>query len=235
MPAPPTNLPDGGAPGRADIAALFESHRHELLTHYYRMTASLADAEELTQESFLRAWRARDRFRGDASLRTWLYRIATKVCLDFLKSHERRAQPTESVLDTLERDADLDPFPDRDDPASLVAQADTTDLYLTAALLHLPPRQRAAAVARDLLDLSAAESGGVLLPDLRSCPGAWELVPTRANGAPAIVNHVRAPGEETARPISVDVLRTRGGRIVGIHYFLGSARLRAFGTSVAAG
>ncbi|GAB2984001.1 hypothetical protein GCM10027212_24320 [Actinotalea caeni] len=168
VPAPPTNLPDGGAPGREDIAALFESHRHELLTHCYRMTASLADAEELTQESFLRAWRARDRFRGDASPRTWLYRIATNLCLDFLQSHERRAQPTESVLDTLERDADLDPFPDRDDPASLVAQADTTDLYLMAALLHLPPRQRAAAVARDLLDLSAAESGGVLLPDLRS-------------------------------------------------------------------
>lgn len=311
---PPAMVPDGARLPREDFPALVEAHRRELLAHCYRMTGSLADAEELTQETFLRAWRGRERFRGGSSPRTWLYRIATNACLDFLKNHERRARPSDSIADTLEQDAGIDPFPDVQDPATLVAQAQTTDLYLTAALLHLPPRQRAAVVARDLLELGAAESAeilettpaavnsllqrahtrlrdlgtdvdelavpeagaeedeivrayvdahargdlagilGLLSEDVRIAmppeapchglreaeeffahllgpdgPGAWELVPTRANGAPAVANYLRPPGEETARATSIDVLRVRAGRIVGIHCFLGDAPFPAFG------
>lgn len=157
-----------GEPGPAgstldhDLAARFEAHRRELHVHCYRMTGSLADAEDLTQETFLRAWRHRHRFEGRASPRTWLYRIATNACLDHLKAHERRARPTDSVADTLEREAWIDPYPDRLDPAALVEHRQTTDLRLTAALVHLPPRQRAVLIARRLLELDAAETATAL-------------------------------------------------------------------------
>lgn len=302
------------------FAALFDSHRRELLAHCYRMTGSLADAEELTQETFLRAWRSRERFRGASSARTWLYRIATNACLDFLKSHARRAQPSDSIVETLEREASIDPFPDGGDPASVVTRAETTDLYLTAALLHLPPRQRAAVVTRDLLDLDAATSATMLetsvaavnsllqraharlrelgasvedvtapvvdddesdvvrayvdahnrgdvagivellSDDVRismppeapirgrqeaaqffahllgpSGPGTWTLVPTRANGSPAVANYVRAANQPEARALSVDVLRVRDGRIVGVHCFLGEGAVAALGLGTRAG
>lgn len=147
---------------RNDLATAFESHRRELHVHCYRMTASLADAEELTQDVFERAWRNADHFDGTASLRTWLYRIATNACIDFLRSHQRRAQPAASVEETLEREGWIDPYPDRADPAEQVTTVATTDLYLTAALAHLPPRQRAAFIARDLLELDARSAAAVL-------------------------------------------------------------------------
>ena len=148
----------------------FEGHRREILVHCYRMTASFADAEDLAQETFLRAWRSRDEFDGRASARTWLYRIATNACLDFLKRHERRSLPSGSVLDTLERDADIQPFPDvaptglsrAGDPADAVVQAETTGLLLLAALRRLPPRQRAAFIARDVLAFGADEAAVLL-------------------------------------------------------------------------
>lgn len=145
-----------------ELAARFEAHRHELHVHCYRMTGSLADAEDLTQETFLRAWRHRHRFEGRSSPRTWLYRIATNACLDHLKAHERRARPTDSIAETLEREAWIDPYPDRLDPAALVERTLTTDLRLTAALAHLPPRQRAVLIARRLLELDAAETATLL-------------------------------------------------------------------------
>jgi RNA polymerase sigma-70 factor, ECF subfamily len=145
-----------------EFAALFDEHRRELRAHCYRMTGSLADAEDLTQEGFLRAWRNADRFEGRSSLRTWLYRITTNACLDFLKSHQRRAQPTDSIAETLEREAWIDPYPDHHDPADTVADGETTDLYLIVALAHLPPRQRAAVIARDLLDFDAARTASIL-------------------------------------------------------------------------
>ncbi len=145
-----------------ELATAFESHRRELHVHCYRMTGSLADAEELTQDVFERAWRTVDHLDGTASLRTWLYRIATNACIDFLRSHQRRARPAASVEETLEREGWIDPYPDRADPAEHVASAATTDLYLTAALTHLPPRQRAAFIARDLLELDARAAAAVL-------------------------------------------------------------------------
>lgn len=152
-----------------ELTVAFEQRRRELLVLCYRMTGSFADAEDLTQETFLRAWRSRDGFRQAASLRTWLYRIATNACLDFLAAHERRAAPSQSPAELLESDGTIGPFPDwrltsapGPDPAVVVETRETTELLVVAALLRLPPRQRVAIIARELLELSAADTAAML-------------------------------------------------------------------------
>lgn len=145
-----------------EFESLFDAHRRELRAHCYRMTGSLVEAEDLTQEVFLRAWRNLGRFEGLSSPRTWLYRICTNACLDFLKSHERRVQPTDFITETIERETWIDPFPDPADPAEMIVDEVTTDLYLTVALLHLPSRQRAAFIARELLDFDSAQTASIL-------------------------------------------------------------------------
>jgi RNA polymerase sigma-70 factor (ECF subfamily) len=157
---------------RAEVAAAFDRHRRELHVHCYRMTGSFTDAEDLTQETFLRAWRGIDGFEGRASLRSWLYHIATNACLDFLKRHERRTIPVgvfADPLDALDHDARLQPYPDHPDhlgqldgPGAALARKETTELVLVAALAGLPPRQRAALVSRDLLEHSAGETAALL-------------------------------------------------------------------------
>lgn len=146
----------------AEYAALFDTHRRELIAHCYRMTGSFTDAEELAQETYLRAWRSRARFEGRASGRTWLYRIATNACLDFLKSHERRTGPHSSVAEILETEGRISPHPDHVDPAELVAWKESTSLEVMAALLDLPVRQRAVLIARDLLEFDTAETAKLL-------------------------------------------------------------------------
>src|SRR5687768_8656378 len=140
-----------------DVAQL-ESHRAALTGHCYRMLGSAFDAEDAVQDTMMRAWRSLDRFDGRASLRTWLYRIATNVCLDALGDRARRARPTEesaagSVEDPLDvrpRTHWLEPIPDARalptdaDPFELTALRQRTRLAFVAALQHLPPRQRAA-------------------------------------------------------------------------------------------
>ena len=138
---------------RAMDAAAFESafarHRHELHVHCYRMTGSFWDAEELTQLTFERAWRNRSAFEERASVRTWLYKIATNASLDHLKRHERRTSVVGNVEDILERDAHLQPYPDGrsttsslgGDPGDVVAARETTELFFVAALTALSPRR----------------------------------------------------------------------------------------------
>ena len=153
-----------------ELGATFERHRREIHVHCYRMTGSYSDAEDLTQETFLRAWRCRDDFRGRSSVRTWLFRIATNACLDFLKHHGRRSRPSGSLIDTLEQDPAIEPFLDvvgvasrmPGDPADELVESETTGLMLVAALLHLPPRQRAAVIARDLVGFSLPETVDLL-------------------------------------------------------------------------
>jgi RNA polymerase sigma-70 factor (ECF subfamily) len=127
----------------------FDAHRHELRAHCYRLTGNVADANDLTQETFLRAWRARDRFEGRASARTWLYRIATNIFLDRQKAAGRRTRP---VGDILEWSTAIGPYPDsRLNPIeSDTGAQELVELALIAALMHLPPRQRAAFVLRDV-------------------------------------------------------------------------------------
>ncbi|HEV7919582.1 MAG TPA: sigma-70 family RNA polymerase sigma factor [Thermoanaerobaculia bacterium] len=154
-----------------DVSAL-EAHRTALTGHCYRMLGSAADADDAVQETIVRAWRSMDRFQGRASLRTWLYRIATNVCLDTLHDASRRFRPIEeglptaveqATLDTRERTHWLEPIADARalpadaDPFELTALRQSIRLAFVAALQHLPPRQRAALLLADVLGWSAAE------------------------------------------------------------------------------
>jgi RNA polymerase sigma-70 factor (ECF subfamily) len=152
-----------------------DAHRRELLAHCYRMTGSVSDAEDLVQETMLRAWRARDDFDpGRASLRTWLYRIATNVCLTALERRVRRPLPSGLGGATLDPDTTLvrspevpwlQPIPDAllgDDPAAIVASRGSVRLALVAALQHLSARQRAVLLLRDVLAWPAAEVASLL-------------------------------------------------------------------------
>jgi RNA polymerase sigma-70 factor (ECF subfamily) len=153
-----------------------EEHRAALTGHCYRMLGSAAEADDAVQETMLRAWRSLDRFEQRASLRTWLYSIATRVCLDALGDRARRARPMElgpaaTVDDPLTehpRTHWLEPIPDahalpRDaDPSELVALRQSIRLAFVAALQHLPPKQRAALLLTEVLGCSAAEVSDVL-------------------------------------------------------------------------
>jgi RNA polymerase sigma-70 factor (ECF subfamily) len=152
-----------------------EPHRRELLAHCYRMTGSLHDAEDLVQETYLRAWKAYSGFKGQSSLRTWLYRIATNTCLTALDSRQRRPLPTGLGQPSSDANGELterhevpwlEPLPDQyDDPAdpsSIVGTRESIRLAFVAALQHLSPRQRAVLVLRDVLQWKAAEVGDAI-------------------------------------------------------------------------
>lgn len=143
----------------------FEQHRRELHTHCYRLAGNVTDADDLVQETFLRAWRARERFEGRATPRTWLYRIASNVFLDSRKAAARRILPSG---DAFEWCTELGPYPDArpaDDPQTDLAARETVDLALIAALMYLPPRQRAAFVLRDVAGWTPNEiADGLDLP-----------------------------------------------------------------------
>ncbi|MCG5431973.1 sigma-70 family RNA polymerase sigma factor [Mycobacterium sp. MYCO198283] len=144
-----------------------EAHRRELLAHCYRLTGSLHDAEDLVQETLLRAWKGHGTFRGQSSLRTWLYRIATNTCLTALESRQRRplpsglGAPSSDPHDELAQNAEvpwLEPLPDDAlDPSTIVGSRESVRLAFVAALQHLSPRQRAVLVLRDVLQWKAAE------------------------------------------------------------------------------
>ncbi|WP_034593931.1 RNA polymerase subunit sigma-70 [Hamadaea tsunoensis] len=138
----------------------FDLHRRELHRHCYRLAGNVPDADDLLQETFLRAWQARDRFEGRASARTWLYRIATNAFLDARKSTARRTVPSG---DPLEWSAELGPYPDAlIGPDTDLGARETVELALIAALRFLPPRQRAAFVLRDIHGWTAREVGDLL-------------------------------------------------------------------------
>jgi RNA polymerase sigma-70 factor (ECF subfamily) len=157
--------------GDDDFLAQAEPYRRELLAHCYRMTGSLHDAEDLVQETFLRAWKAYDRFEGKASVRTWLHRIATNTCLTALEGRQRRplpaglGAPSSNPHDELVERTEvpwLEPLPEtpHDDPADpsvIVGSRESIRLAFVAALQHLSPRQRAVLVLRDVLQWRAAE------------------------------------------------------------------------------
>src|SRR5215207_10506932 len=146
-----------------DFDALTQRYQRELLAHCYRMSGSVHEAEDLVQETLIRAWKSQSTFQGRSSVRTWLYRIATNVCLTNLEGRPRRPLPaglgTEDQMagDALELDHEipwLEPVPDA---AVVVAEKDTIRLAFVAALQHLPARQRAVLILRDVLRWSAAE------------------------------------------------------------------------------
>jgi RNA polymerase sigma-70 factor, ECF subfamily len=146
------------------FAALTERYRPELQVHCYRMLGSFEDAEDVVQETFLRAWRRRGTFEGRSSFRAWLYGIATHASLDAVAQKRRRATAGSEVLW-------LQPYPDRlldaaaprdDEPDAVVVTKETIELAFLVALQHLPPTQRAVLIVRDVLGWSARETAALL-------------------------------------------------------------------------
>jgi RNA polymerase sigma-70 factor, ECF subfamily len=163
-----------------------ETHRVELTAYCYRMLGSV-DAEDAVQETFIRAWRAHDRFEGRAALRSWLYRIATNVCLDMIDSRKRRARPMdlgpagEPVVENLRTPDQLwiEPMPDAlvvadGDPADVVAGRESVRLAFVAALQHLPPRQRAVLILCEVLRWKASEVAELLETSVASVNSALQ-------------------------------------------------------------
>lgn len=159
------NLDDGSA--EAAFLNDAQRYRRELLAHCYRMTGSLHDAEDLVQETYLRAWKSYRGFEGKSSVRTWLYRIATNTSLTALENRQRRPLPTglgapsSDPIDDIHERAEvpwLQPLPDdASDPSTIVGARESVRLAFVAALQHLSPRQRAVLVLREVLQWKAAE------------------------------------------------------------------------------
>jgi RNA polymerase sigma-70 factor, ECF subfamily len=195
------------------FAALVERHRAELQLHCYRMLGSFQESEDLVQETFLRAWRGRGSFRpsGPSSLRAWLYRIATNACLDVLRSRPRRVMPPQVAppgdpAAPPAAPADLpwlQPYPDRllepiapaeDEPGAVVVARETVELAFLAAIQHLPPRQRAVLILRDVLGWSARDTAALLERSLASVNSALQ----RARAT--LRDHLPAQRTEWAAP-----------------------------------
>jgi RNA polymerase sigma-70 factor (TIGR02960 family) len=149
------------------FASLAEPHRRELHVHCYRMMGSFEEAEDLVQETLLRAWRSREGFQGGALFRAWLYRIATNVCLDALRRRSRRPATVNSFGEI----PWLQPYPDRlldelpsveDEPDAVVVAKETIELAFLAVIQALPPLQRAVLILRDVLGWSARETAEIL-------------------------------------------------------------------------
>ena len=160
-----------------DLERTLEQHRAELTGYCYRMLGSSFEAEDAVQETLVRAWRAFDTFEGRAALRSWLYRIATNVCLDMLQSRKRRALPMDlgpsspgdvDAGPRLPENLWLQPMPDgralrpTNDPAEMAESRESIRVAFVAALQHLPPRQRAVLILREVLRWKASEVAELL-------------------------------------------------------------------------
>jgi RNA polymerase sigma-70 factor (ECF subfamily) len=176
-------------PAADELGGLLEQHRAELTAYCYRMLASPFEAEDAVQETFIRAWRGFDRFEGRAALRSWLYRIATNVCLDMLNGRERRARPMDlgpaqepdaANLSTLPETTWIQPMPDGlvvtadGDPAEVTVARETIRLAFVAALQHLPPRQRAVLILCEVLRWKASEVAELLETSVASVNSALQ-------------------------------------------------------------
>jgi RNA polymerase sigma-70 factor (ECF subfamily) len=150
---------------KARFALITERHRRELQVHCYRMLANYEDAQDMTQETFLRAWNKRESFKGHAALRTWLYRIATNACLDFLEKRNDRTPVPSELPGPGSEVLYLQPYPDRmlpEDPQESVVARETIELALIVAVQYLPPRQRAVFILRDVLGWPAPRAADAL-------------------------------------------------------------------------
>jgi RNA polymerase sigma-70 factor (TIGR02960 family) len=151
----------------AALTTLMDRHRRELHVHCYRMLGSFDDAEDAVQETFVRAWRAHERFDGGPDVRAWLYRIATNTCLDAIRKNKRQV----AHLGSLGEVSWLSPYPDRlldliaapeDEPHAVLVARETVELAYIAVIQLLPARQRAVLLLRDVLDWSASETAAAL-------------------------------------------------------------------------
>jgi RNA polymerase sigma-70 factor, ECF subfamily len=194
-----------------------EPFRRELLAHCYRMLGSVHDAEDLVQETYLRAWRAYGGFEGRSSVRTWLYQIATNGCLTELARRGRRVLPSglhgpepdpaaypeaaEGGVRWLQPVPDALVTPDSADPAAIVAAREGLRLALIASLQYLPPRQRAILVLRDVLAFPAAEVAVMLGTTTVSVKSALQRARARLQEAAPAAEEITEPAESRARAL----------------------------------
>jgi RNA polymerase sigma-70 factor, ECF subfamily len=172
-----------------DVAEELERHRRELTGYCYRMLGAGSEAEDAVQETLIRAWKAIDRFEGRSSIRSWLYRIATNVCLDMHRGPQRRARPMDlgpsSTLDTavlrpqpentfVQPIADSRVLPEDTDPADIAAARESIRLAFVAALQHLPARQRAVLILCEVLKWQATEVAELLETSVASVNSALQ-------------------------------------------------------------
>jgi RNA polymerase sigma-70 factor, ECF subfamily len=190
-------------------ADALEQYRRELTGFCYRMLGSGFEADDAVQETMLRAWRAADGFEGRSSVRSWLYRIATNICLDMLRGRQRRAlpmdlgpasPPVESLLGGFHPDdiwitpiADERVVPEHGDPAEIAVARDTIRLAFVTALQHLPARQRAALILCEVLRMPAAEAAGTLGTSVAAVNSALQRARATLAALP-----------EEQRPLAVD-------------------------------
>ena len=205
-------------PGSEDFALLTDPFREELLAHCYRMLGSVQDAEDQVQETFIRAWRSYDDFEGRASLRTWLYRIATNACLRALENSSRRPLP--SGLGSPGEDPAappatpqpevpwLQPMPGAlvsagpADPASIVTSRMSMRLAFIAALQYLPARQRAVLILRDVLQWRAAEVAGLLGTTTTAVNGMLDRARARLEQVAPAEDEIREPASPDDRALA---------------------------------
>jgi RNA polymerase sigma-70 factor, ECF subfamily len=203
--------------GSGEFAVVAAPFRRELLAYCYRMVGSVHDAEDLVQEVYLRGWRFYTEFEGRSSLRTWLYRIATNVCLRALRQSARRAlpsglsgpkgMPVGSVPSRDQEVAWLQPIPDAllgdvsADPAAVAASREGVRLAFVAALQHLTPRQRAVLILRDVLQLRATEVAELVGTTSTAVDSMLRRARERLDRASPVLETVTEPSDSRRRAL----------------------------------
>ncbi|MFF0270783.1 RNA polymerase subunit sigma-70 [Kribbella sp. NPDC004536] len=203
-----------------EFAVVAEPFRKELLAHCYRMLAAVHEAEDAVQETYLRAWRAWRDFEGRSSVRVWLYRIATNVCLTALEQRGRRALPSGIVAPSTDFGDPQAPVPDgigwiepiaeslvaSSDPASIVTQRESLRLALIAALQYLPPKQRAVLILREVLAFPAAEVATMLDTSVAAVKSTLQRARARIDETAPSRGEVYEPTDPAARALLDDYI-----------------------------
>jgi RNA polymerase sigma-70 factor (ECF subfamily) len=208
---------------RREFTRRTEPFRRELLAHCYRMVGSVDDAEDLVQETYLRAWRSFDSFEGRSSLRTWLYQIASNACLTAMQQRSRRPLP--SGLGSPDEDAGVPPAaaqsdvawlqpipdalvrPERGDPAAIAVSRESLRLALIASFQYLPPRQRAVLLLRDVLAFPAADVAEMLGTTTTAVKSALQRARARLEELAPAADQVTEPPEPEAKALLDQYIR----------------------------
>jgi RNA polymerase sigma-70 factor, ECF subfamily len=201
-------------PDSKELEGQLEQYRRELTAYCYRMLGAASESEDAVQETFLRAWRNYESFEGRATLKTWLYRIATNVCLDMLDGSQRRARPMDlseprsasaPLGDALPEATWIQPIPDdlvmaqEGDPAELAVMRESVRLAFVAALQHLPPKQRAVLVLREVLRWKADEVAQLLDTTVASVNSALQRARATLASIPSHDSEPHRPMDDEQR------------------------------------